>query len=356
MTLQHLRPLNSSSNVSNDTGQSARVSTASNNNSNISQAFEALGQERSKIRAQQMSAENTLQTNNNQVSQLLKSSDQQSSAVQNTQRSESDYRHKSVNSTTNADRLRAEARTLRSDAEGRDSSTARQLKLQAKNKEEEAKREDARAKEAFKAQEQAHRVLGREMQSRQDIQSNLGQALSESSASLSVVSNSSAQSNKNVLGFAGGAASRVSNPTGGAVLGRVNNALLGYAGIPGLTGPDVANVNANGSWASYLNAAIGLLRAIHIVTANAQVNANPIVHIAKNLTNKGLSEQAITNLEAALVDSTVQGTPANQQILLTKGQANTLHGEAETNIAYWKEVLSGNKQLEKDTQDLAKRA
>ena len=133
MTLQHLRPLNSSSNVSNDTGQSARVSTSSSNNSNISQAFETLGQERSKIRAQQISAENTLQTNTNQVSQLLRSSDQQSGAVQSTQRSESDYRHKSVDSTINAVRLRAEARALRSDAEGRDKSTARQLKFEAKN-------------------------------------------------------------------------------------------------------------------------------------------------------------------------------------------------------------------------------
>ena len=106
---------------------------------------------------------------------------------------------------------------------------------------------------------------------------------------------------------------------------------------------------------SYLEAARALLRAILLVTLQAR-DPNPIVQIAKNLTNKSLSEQAVTYLETALVDSAIQGSPVNQQIILTKAQANTIHGEAETSIAYWKEVLNENKQLGKETNDLAKKA
>ena len=113
---------------------------------------------------------------------------------------------------------------------------------------------------------------------------------------------------------------------------------------------------ASSSGNSFLQAARALLRAVLLVTMNAVNNPNPIVQLAKNLTNKTLTEQAIAYLEAGLVDSTIQGTAVNQQIILTKAQANTLHGDAETNIAYWKEVLQENKQLQKDTHDLAKRA
>ena len=66
--------------------------------------------------------------------------------------------------------------------------------------------------------------------------------------------------------------------------------------------------------------------------------------------------QAIAYLEAALVDSAIQGTPTNQAIILTKAQANTIHGEAQTNVAQWKETLNGNKQLGKGMQDLSKMA
>lgn len=111
-----------------------------------------------------------------------------------------------------------------------------------------------------------------------------------------------------------------------------------------------------GNAMGYLMAARALLGAIARLTAVASLNPNPIVQLAKNLTNKGLSEQAIAYLEAALVDSAISGTPINQQIILTKAQSNTIHGEAETNMGYWKEVINQNKQLGKETHDLSKPA
>lgn len=118
----------------------------------------------------------------------------------------------------------------------------------------------------------------------------------------------------------------------------------GSSGKPGI---------GNGS--SLLQAARALLKAVLRVTMNA-TNANPIVQIAKNLTIKGITEQANAYLEAALVDSTVQGTPDGQKIILTKAQSSTLHGEAVTSIAFWNEVLNQNKQANKDTFKSAEKA
>jgi len=125
--------------------------------------------------------------------------------------------------------------------------------------------------------------------------------------------------------------------------------------------PSINNTNefgADGLSAAgnlYLDAARILLRTIMQVTISAR-SSNPIVQISKNLTNKSLSDQAIAYLEAANVDTALNGTAVNQQIILTKAQASTIGGEAQTGINYWKQVLEGNKQLQKETHDMAKAA
>lgn len=121
------------------------------------------------------------------------------------------------------------------------------------------------------------------------------------------------------------------------------------------SGSSGVSLGGGGVASGYLSAARALLKAILINTLNAN-NPNPVVQIAKNMANKTLSEQATAYLEAAMVDTTIQGKPIEQQIIMTKYQATTIHGEAETNIAYWKQILEENKQLGKQTHDLAKRA
>lgn len=130
-------------------------------------------------------------------------------------------------------------------------------------------------------------------------------------------------------------------------------------GVPAVADAEVLNEEGQqgiGNALGYVTAAKAILMTIARLSAVMSLNPNPIVQIAKNLTNKGLSEQAIAFLEAALVDSAIKGTQTNQQIVLLKAMANTIHGEAETNIAFWKEVINENKQLGKQTQDLAKMA
>jgi len=114
--------------------------------------------------------------------------------------------------------------------------------------------------------------------------------------------------------------------------------------------------SASGSANGYLQAAKALLRQIGQISRAMSGTSNPIIQIAKNLTNKGLSEQAVAYLEAAQVDSTIGGQAINQDIILTKAQASTIKGDSDTNINYWKETIKDNQQLGKATHDLAKMA
>lgn len=108
--------------------------------------------------------------------------------------------------------------------------------------------------------------------------------------------------------------------------------------------------NGNG----LIAAAKALLRAVALNTVRTITN-NPVVMLAKNFFNKTLVQNAVSLLEAAQIDE-ILGAGDKQQIILLLAQAKTVDGEASQNIDYWKQVIQENKQLERQTHDMAKAA
>lgn len=417
---RHLGPINTSSTSGADLSQSIGSSqdTGSVESGSLSKELSSLEQARQQMRSGNDPIEQGVSASRNdeqgtaiQVSQLK---DQYGESM----RQVFEGHHNASTSTSNADRLKGEARNLKAAAAGRPAGIANQLKDQARQKEIQAIQEERNAQQALiraqEAQREADSVLERlqdaisqfndAYQRSVNLQNDLKNSQTRLSDTDSELDNLRANSSSSQpAGIEGGSTPqpvitpsqpagieggftpqpviRPSQPPGidpggeaSLVDSRINpdvtSPYLKSASQPAGINPaaaDVASLDGGlvgGASAdqggfvggnSYLQAARALLRAILMVTIQA-TDPNPIVQIAKNLTNKGLSEQAIAYLEAALVDSAIQGSATNQQIILTKAQANTVHGEAETNIGYWKEVLNQNKQLEKDTHDLAKSA
>ena len=128
--------------------------------------------------------------------------------------------------------------------------------------------------------------------------------------------------------------------------------------IPGPS-QDTNNGDSNGQGGlgngnSLVAAAKALLKAVALNTIRTITN-NPVVMVAKNLFNKTLVQSAVSLLEAAQIDE-ILGNGDKQQIILLLAQAKTVDGEASQNIEYWKEVIQQNKQLERQTHDMAKAA
>ena len=117
------------------------------------------------------------------------------------------------------------------------------------------------------------------------------------------------------------------------------------------------NVNEGGGLGNgngLIAAAKALLKAVALNTIRTITN-NPVVMLAKNFFNKTLVQSAVSLLEAAQIDE-ILGNGDKQQIILLLAQAKTVDGEASQNIEYWKEVIQQNKQLERQTHDMAKAA
>lgn len=399
---RHLGPINTSSTSGADLSQSIGSSQDSGqtDSANLSKELSSLEQARQQMRAGNDPIEQGVSTSRN---------DEQVSAIQVSQlkdqygesmRQVFEGHQVASTSTSNADRLKGEARNLKAAAVGRPQGIATQLKDQARQKELQAIQEERNAQQALIRAQEAQREADSVLERLQDAISHFNDAyqrsvnlqkdlknsqtrLSDTDSELDHLRENSSSSQP--AGIEGGFTpqpvispsqppgidpdSRTSLVDNSSELDNRSPYLRKTSQQAGINpaGADVASLDGGvvggtpadqGGFVggnSYLQAARALLRAILMVTIQA-TDPNPIVQIAKNLTNKGLSEQAIAYLEAALVDSAIQGSAINQQIILTKAQANTVHGEAETNIGYWKEVLNQNKQLEKDTHDLAKSA
>lgn len=363
--MRHLGPIRSSTPTT--SGASHQTQTApSSVNPSISAKFAALEAERNTIRAVLAPAQRSVQEGGNNISELRRTLRQEVNATGESEQRQTRYYDKSVEASANVMRLEGEAKILKAEARGKPESIARQLLMEAKFKEEEAKREQEKAQENLAKAEDTKREVSGHSRAEGVISQKLDKA---------ITTTSSEQSNVTTLNSQDSAAT--SNPktsSSSKLKGESRNAVYasssrGSSQTSSFTGSQytVTTQTDSGTFIntvhistgnSYVDAAMVLLRAIGFHTAqNAQnANTNPVRELALNLTNKGLSEQATTYLEAALVDSTLQGSPINQTIIFLKAQSATLHGEAETNVAYWKEVLNENKQLGKQTHDLAKQA
>ncbi len=414
--MQHLGPIRSKGNASGDSLQSSKISAASPNKSNVSQNFSVLAEQLSRIRAQQNPVQNNINTANSQSAQLAKSNTNEMNFARNSKSDERSLQRLHFESNIDADNLVMESKILKSRAEDSDSpSEALALKNESKSKLDESKEKRKEAEQALIDSENAKRDSNRHLSAQSNIQDQLGQAKMAASSSTAngkeidqqisalnvralsspqspvlggvssnggggtsgarnwgVASNSGAVpnsgfSNSSYAASSGGGSSAklggVSSASGsssGPTLSGLNNGSPQFDNGQTTSGYTAGIINASGPSAGYIWAAMSLLNSIgqqmKANSTNPNSSANPVKQISLNLNNKSLSEQATAYLEAATVDTALNGTQTNQQIIFLKAQSNTVHGEAETNVAYWKEVLNENKQLEKQTHDLAKRA
>lgn len=342
--MRHLGPIRSSTPTTSGASHQTQTVAPSSVNPSISAKFAALEAERNTIRAVLAPAQRSIQEGGNNISELRRNHAQEVNATGESRQRQTRYEDKSIEASANSMRLEGEAKILKAEARSQPESIARQLLMEAKFKEEEAKREQEKAQENLAKAEDTKREVGGHSRAEGVISQKLDKAITTTSSEQSNVttlnSQDSAASTKATGGSRG--SSQVS-PTG--------------ATYTVTTGPYTDTVHIS-TGNSYVDAAMVLLAAIGFHSKhNVQSSVtNPVKQLALNLTNKGLSEQATAYLEAALVGSILEGSPINQTIIFLKAQSATLHGEAETNVAYWKEVLNENKQLGKQTHDLAKQA
>ena len=107
----------------------------------------------------------------------------------------------------------------------------------------------------------------------------------------------------------------------------------------------------------FIDAAKAILRAVRTLMVSGVGNNNPFFNIAKLLTGKSMVEVAKTFSEAGMTDEVVNQSPMlKHEALLVDTQAAGLRGIFETAIQYWNQTAQANKQIEKDTHQLAQRA
>jgi len=111
------------------------------------------------------------------------------------------------------------------------------------------------------------------------------------------------------------------------------------------------------SFNGYLESAKALLKAVLVLMVQGAGNSNPFANIAKLLTGKSMVEVAKSLVEAAMTDEVVNKTPIlRHESLEVDTKAAGLRGLFETAIQYWNQAAQANKQIEKDTHQLAQRA
>lgn len=339
--MQHLAPIrtNQASGISGDQNQPLTSTLQGGDSSSLSHAFEALEVERSSIRAQISPTELKFQENEANAATFGRISNDELEAGHDAEFDEVNFNTEYEQATFDAELLNKEADTFEKQAEETTDESQKQFfKSQAESKREEAEEEAEKARVAAQKAEETHDEASRRMQAHRSSEQSFSTYSTDATNYGTQLKALKSQDSALSTQLSGSKLSAYSSSGGSQVLSGSGSSIEGSAAY------------------GYLMAAITILKQILRVTFESLSRVNPITQIAKNLTVKGLSEQAIAYLEAAVVDTAIRGHPINQQIILRKAQATTIHGDAETNIALWKEALADNKQLMKGMQDLAKMA
>jgi|GEM_PF-5068100 len=364
-----VRRSNQNGAIQGDNGaQNAATPAGSNNNSSNTMA--SLEAERARIRTELPDEETALDNARTQVANSSTVIDNEADAHSESRVAELGSMNEYDDATAEAEVLNSKADQKEFEAEHGESTQEAKIRLQFEADElrQQAEEQQLIATEAEANAEESNQEAAKHLANQQVAEQNLGNAsaqvtthstnttnLKASSATLS--GQSSGTSSGSTLGST---SSSGSTGTSGSTLGSTSSSGSTLSGTSGQTvgGSAFSTYIQSGPVGAYLQAAVSLLGAIVQNSRNnsGPNNANPVVQIAKNLTNKGFAEQATMYLEAAAVYAATAGAPINSQIIFRKAQANTVHGEAETNIAAWKEALNDNKSLLKQTQDLAKMA
>ena len=105
-----------------------------------------------------------------------------------------------------------------------------------------------------------------------------------------------------------------------------------------------------------ITAAKALLRQVLGFIKIGGSDVNPNVMIANYSQGSKIAELAKTLAEAGMTEEVVEGnSQLRHEALEVDTRAAGVKGEFDTQIQYWKDVLQGNKQAEKDTHDQARR-
>jgi len=370
-----VRRSNQNGAIQGDNGaQNAATPAGSNNNSSNTMA--SLEAERARIRTELPDEETALDNARTQVANSSTVIDNEADAHSESRVAELGSMNEYDDATAEAEVLNSKADQKEFEAEHGESTQEAKIRLQFEADElrQQAEEQQLIATEAEANAEESNQEAAKHLANQQVAEQNLGNAsaqvtthstnttnLKASSATLSGQSSGTSSGSTGTSGSTlGSTSSSGSTGTSGSTLGSTSSSGSTLSGTSGQTvgGSAFSTYIQSGPVGAYLQAAVSLLGAIVQNSRNnsGPNNANPVVQIAKNLTNKGFAEQATMYLEAAAVYAATAGAPINSQIIFRKAQANTVHGEAETNIAAWKEALNDNKSLLKQTQDLAKMA
>lgn len=115
------------------------------------------------------------------------------------------------------------------------------------------------------------------------------------------------------------------------------------------------NVHNQHATSPLITAAKALLRQVLSFIKIGGGDVNPNVMIANYSQGSKIAELAKTLAEAGMTEEVVQNnSQLQQEAIEVDTRAAGVKGEFDTQIQYWKDVLQGNKQANKDTHDHAK--
>ena len=354
MNMHHLGPLHNDRNVSLGGSDTATQSNPAHVNPDVNERFESLQYQVESIREPRSAVQVRVDEGNNLTDQLTRQNDEQTNTVTSLKDLQSSEQFTYDETVGNVDRLRFEAQQHRDAAHiEKDEQLIRWNLDEAKRKEEEALLEEERAKVMFDGIEA--RVLEIDTQSRtqQNIETALNNTTSNTYNSTRTYDDLSAQSSNLTSKLPG------TSPQGRATSSSSTSYLSASRSSLGASNELGASTTlgaSGGPGTEFVVAAIELLKQIAQVVGKetARNITSPIGMLAKNLTVKSLSEDAKAVLEAAQVAAALLPVATNQQIILLMSMANTLHGDAVTNVAFWKEVLKDNNKMVQMTHELAK--
>lgn len=130
---------------------------------------------------------------------------------------------------------------------------------------------------------------------------------------------------------------------------------FGRGGGNGFEETQLGNNDPPPASSPFIQAAKALLLQVLSFIKVGGPDVNPNIMIANYSQGSRIAELAKTLAEAGMTDEVVNGNAMlKHEALEVDSKAAGVKGEFDTQIQYWKDVLQGNKQAEKDTHDHAR--
>ena len=353
MNMHHLGPLHNDRNVSLGGNDTANQSSPVPVNPDVSERFGNLQSQVDAIRDPKFTAQTSVYEGENLTTQLTNQNQQQINTVTGLNDLQSSELFTHDDMLTDVDRLRREAQDERDMADHEIDQQLAQWHLdEAKRKEDEANLLEEQARVMNEGIDDRTLDIGEQTITQQTTEVVLGNATSDTYNATRTFDNLSAQSTYLTEQLSGSSPQRTTSSSSGTYLSGSGSALSASNELGAST-----TLSASGEpGTEQIVAAIQILQEI-AKTEGREVSrgiTSPIGELAKNLVIKGLSEDAKAILETAQVAAALMSVATNQEIILLMSMANDIHGNAVTNVAFWREVLKDNNKLAQQSQELAK--